>query len=189
MQFVTISALSKSFSNGKKCKIILKDIDISINRREFVVLLGANGCGKTTLLNIIAGLIEPDRGEVLIAGKQPLEEKMGYVFQNYRDSLLPWKTNLENIAFPLELDNICKSVRMMRAKKLAKHLDLGIPLSNFPYQSSGGEQQLVAISREVIFSPNIFNKLCTSYSITKLEAWELLFILRDLNFIEIIPFH
>lgn len=149
MQFVSVFSVCKSFGN----KSILKNVNIKINKGEFISLFGPNGCGKTTLLNIIAGVLKPDSGTVLIDGKPVDEQKIGYVFQNYRDSLLPWKTNLENIAFPLELEGV--SNRVSKVRELVKSLNLHIPLSNYPYQSSGGEQQLVALLREVIAKPKI----------------------------------
>jgi len=153
MPLIKVNNLDKSFSKDKR--YVLKDINLEINKGEFIVLFGPNGCGKTTLLNIIAGIIQPDNGTVKIDDKETNKEKIGYVFQNYRDSLLPWKTNLENIAFPLELDNINKKERLNKAKELVNTFDLRIPLSNYPYQSSGGEQQLVALLREVIAKPKI----------------------------------
>ena len=94
-------------------------------------------------------------GQVFIDGKKPRENIIGYVFQNYRESLLPWKTNLENIAFPLELRGICKKERDIKVRNIVKNLKLQIPLDRYPYQSSGGEQQLVAILREIIAEPKV----------------------------------
>ena len=150
---IKINNLDKSFSKEKGD--VLKDINLEINNGEFIVLFGPNGCGKTTLLNTLAGIIPPDKGIVKIGGKRTNEEKIGYIFQDYRDSLLPWKTNLENIAFPLELEGMNKEDRINKAKELVNTFDINIPLSNYPYQSSGGEQQLVALLREVIAKPKI----------------------------------
>lgn len=150
-KYLEIIGVSKSFGNSQ----ILKDINIAVNKGEFVVLFGPNGCGKTTLLNIIAGITLSDCGEVKINGKTRSKENIGYVFQNYRDSLLPWKKNIENITFPLELKNVPRKKRLLKAKRLVKELGLNMPLHNFPYQSSGGEQQLIAILREVIASPRL----------------------------------
>ncbi len=155
MQSISLSGVCKSFTNGGAGKKVLRNIDFKIKEGEFIVLFGHNGCGKTTLLNIIAGIVKADEGIVEIWDKRPGEDKIGYVFQNYRDSLLPWKTNLENIAFPLELEGVDKKKRLAKAKKLVKTLDIDLPLSNYPYQSSGGEQQLVALLREVIAKPKI----------------------------------
>jgi len=151
MTLIKISNIFKSFSK----KIVLKNINLELNKGEFSILFGPNGCGKTTLLNIVAGILKADQGKITIGDKPPNEEKIGYVFQNYRDSLLPWKTNLENIAFPLELEGVDKKERLAKAKELTNTFDLQIPLDNYPYQSSGGEQQLVSLLREVIAKPKV----------------------------------
>ena len=158
MAFISISGVSKSFannSNNNQRQYVLKNVHLSICHKEFVILFGRNGSGKTTLLNIIAGILQPDNGEVRINGKHSAEEKVGFVFQNYRDSLLPWKTNAENIAFPLELEGMKKKERVQKVKALLNKLDITLPLARFPYQCSGGEQQLVAILRELITSPKL----------------------------------
>ena len=152
MSFIKVSDVSKTFTPNKQ---VLKNINIKVEQGEFVCIFGPNGCGKTTLLNIIAGVVEPTLGCVAIDNRPPKDVVVGYVFQNYRDSLLPWKTNLDNIAFPLELRGISKQKRRDKAHALVKSLGLAIPLDNFPYQSSGGEQQLVALLREVLSEPQV----------------------------------
>ena len=152
MPYIQISNIRKKFF---KNKIVLEAINFEIRQGEFVCIFGPNGCGKTTLLNIISGAIKPSQGKIFINNKLPRQNIIGYVFQNYRDSLLPWKTNLENIVFPLELKGISKQKRFAKAKELVDLFNLQIPLNNYPYQSSGGEQQLVAILREIIAEPKI----------------------------------
>ncbi len=151
MSLLAVSKVWKSFPK----KPVLRNIDIEIKKGEFATLFGPNGCGKTTLLNLIAGILEPDKGDIAIDNKLPQEQVVGYVFQNYRDSLLPWRTNLENIAFPLELQGVAQEERARKVKKLVRSLELKIPLHNYPYQSSGGEQQLVAFLREIITQPKL----------------------------------
>lgn len=152
MSQVRVVNVEKSFSPGVT---VLQGINLEINPGEFVCLFGPNGCGKTTLLNIIAGVISPDLGYVTIDNRPPRQTIVGYVFQNYRDSLLPWRTNLENIALPLEIRGVPKAERIDRVRSLVQELDLTLPLLSYPYQSSGGEQQLVAVLREVIAKPKI----------------------------------
>ncbi|MFH1722005.1 MAG: ABC transporter ATP-binding protein [Candidatus Altiarchaeota archaeon] len=152
MAFIAVKNVSKAFGSKRE---VLKNIDLKVERGEFVTIFGPNGCGKTTLLNIIAGILKPDGGEVAIDGKDPSEVKIGFVFQNYRDSLLPWKSNLDNIAFPLELEGVEEWERRERANELVETFNLEVPLSHYPYESSGGEQQLVALLREVICEPTV----------------------------------
>lgn len=155
MAVISLYNVSKSYSTNIGWKEILKNVTFEIRDGEFVTLFGPNGCGKTTLLNIIAGVTQQDHGKVTINGKFPNKDIIGYVFQNYRDSLLPWKTNIENIAFPLEIKHVPKEKRLALAEELVRSFELTLPLYKYPYQCSGGEQQLVAILREVIAHPNI----------------------------------
>lgn len=172
MAYIEIKNVWKNFQNN----IILKEINLEIEKGDFICIFGPNGCGKTTLLNMIAGIIKPDTGHISIEGKESKKNIIGYVFQNYRESLLPWKTNLENIAFPLEIKGISKKERESKVLDIVKNLNLRIPLDNYPYQSSGGEQQLVALLREIIAEPKVilmdepFSSLhCKSRDYLKIE--------------------
>ncbi len=150
---------------------MLSDISFSILPDEFVVLFGPNGSGKTTLLNIVAGLDQDYRGTVTINGKQPAEANVGYVFQNYNEALLPWKTVLENICLPL----ITSGVEQERAEKLAlatlKRVSLANFAQSFIYTLSGGQRQLVSMCRAFVRNPDVllFDEPCSAldYSTTK----------------------
>jgi NitT/TauT family transport system ATP-binding protein len=85
---ITVRRLSKTFGGAA----VYDRFDIDIARGEFVSIFGPNGCGKSTLINLIAGLIVPDGGEILFGGKKLAATKIGYVFQNYREALFPWLT-------------------------------------------------------------------------------------------------
>ena len=159
MSFVEVKNLSKSYidSNAKPNQIIqvLNNINLEIEKGELITFFGPNGCGKTTLLNIIAGLIDFDSGNVKIEGKNPKEAQIGYVFQNFSDSLFPWCTNIENIALPFELRNTPKAERHLKVRAFLEELNINLPLNNYPYQLSAGQQQLVAILRALISNPEI----------------------------------
>lgn len=159
MSFVIIKNLFKSYidRNTKESQKfhVLNDISLEIEKGEFITIFGPNGCGKTTLLNIVAGLINADSGYVEIDGKKPNEAQIGYVFQNFSDSLLPWRSNIDNIAFPLELKNNSKSKRYSIIHNFLKEIDINIPLNSYPYQLSSGQQQLVSILRALITNPKI----------------------------------
>jgi NitT/TauT family transport system ATP-binding protein len=134
---------------------VLQNINLSVEEGEFVALFGPNGCGKSTLLHIIAGILEPDSGTVSIGGKHARDAKIGFVLQNYRDSLFPWLTGLDNISFPLELQHIPKPERHRRARTTLERFGLNLPFQEYPYQMSGGQQQMVAITRALIDRPDI----------------------------------
>ncbi|MFX5812860.1 ATP-binding cassette domain-containing protein, partial [Acinetobacter baumannii] len=95
-----------------------KDIHFDIPDGQFVCLLGPSGCGKSTLINMIAGLIPIDAGEILFDGKSLAQTKIGYVFQNYRDAMVPWLRTIDNIAYPLKLEGKSKAEIKHRVDEL-----------------------------------------------------------------------
>jgi len=120
-----------------------------------ISVFGPNGCGKSTLINMIAGLIPLDAGQVLFDGMLLSEIKFGYVFQNYREALFPWLRAFDNIAYPLKMKGIAKAERGARVEKLVARLGVRLDLNRYPYQMSGGQQQLVSIMRALIVEPEI----------------------------------
>lgn len=160
MANVSIENLSKSFvryEREKEEKVdVIKDLSINIKEGQFITFFGPNGCGKTTLLGIIAGLINPSSGIVKINERLPTESKIGYVFQHYQETLFPWRRNIDNIAFPLELEKIPKNERYSRTRALLKELEITtIEEGGYPYQLSGGQQRLLTIARALITTPEI----------------------------------
>lgn len=133
----------------------LAGITLSIESCEFVTVFGPNGCGKSTLLLCVAGVEEPSQGTILVNGRPPHEALTGFVFQNYREALLPWRSCLSNIAFPLEIAGWDRTKRRKKARELVATLDLNIDLDSYPYQQSGGQQQLVAIARALVSDPDV----------------------------------
>lgn len=134
---------------------VLESVTMTVHEGEFTTLFGPNGCGKSTLLHIVAGILKADSGSVTIGGKLPEQAKIGFVLQNYRDSLFPWRTACENIAFPLELRGIPKARRRAQVHEAVERFGLNIPLDHYPYQLSGGQQQLTAITRALIEKPDV----------------------------------
>jgi NitT/TauT family transport system ATP-binding protein len=148
---VTIRGLSKRF--GKT--VIYDNFDLDIPRGELISVFGPNGCGKSTLINMIAGLIPVDAGEILFDGMRLHEIKFGYVFQNYREALFPWMRAFDNIAYPLKMMNVLPAERHSRTERLVAHLGIKLDLNLYPYQMSGGQQQLVSIMRALVVEPEI----------------------------------
>lgn len=135
---IQIKNLSKSYGKLK----VLDGIDLEISEGEFVVLFGPNGCGKTTLLNILAGL-EDYKGSIV----KNRELKCSFVFQNYYDSLFPWRNVYDNIMLTTSDHG--------KSEELIQQLNLGNFLYNFPYELSGGMQQKVAIARAFSVKPDL----------------------------------
>lgn len=153
--YLRVDSLSKSYTNTREKKQVLDRISFSAEKGSFVVIFGPNGSGKTTLFNILAGLLEQDKGLAQIDGKPLKDAKISFLFQNFADSLFPWKNCLDNIAFPLELEGVDKQKRRAEARKLVDKLGISIPLNNYPYQCSGGQKQLTALARSLIRNPNL----------------------------------
>jgi NitT/TauT family transport system ATP-binding protein len=148
---VTIRGLSKRFSDAT----IYDNFDFDVPRGKLMSVFGPNGCGKSTLINMIAGLFPADAGEILFDG-QPLSQiKFGYVFQNYREAMFPWLRAFDNIAYPLKVMGVPKAERITRVEKIVANLNVKIDLNLYPYQMSGGQQQLVSIMRALIVEPEI----------------------------------
>lgn len=155
---VIIRGLYKSFLKDIKrlqYLSVIEDVSIDIKSGEFVTFFGPNGCGKTTFLNILSGLLPQDKGEILIQGKNPGITKIGYIFQNFPETLFPWRKNIDNIAFPLELKGVSKAERYRKVIELEKNLGMEIDNNSYPYKLSGGQQQLVAIARALIEQPYV----------------------------------
>ena len=136
----------------------LKSIDLTISDQEFMVLLGASGCGKTTLLRIIAGLETASQGEVWINDRRidqlaPKDRGIAMVFQNY--ALFPHMTVNENLAFPLEVRGQSKSERETNVKKALDMVQMSAFGNRRPAQLSGGQQQRIALARSLVFEPDL----------------------------------
>jgi NitT/TauT family transport system ATP-binding protein len=148
---VTIRGLCKRFDKA----VIYDNFDLDIPRGELISVFGPNGCGKSTLINMIAGLIPVDKGEILFDGMLLNEIKFGYVFQNYREALFPWLRAFDNVAYPLKMMQVSPAERRARTEKLVAHLGIKLDLNLYPYQMSGGQQQLVSIMRALVVEPEI----------------------------------
>lgn len=134
---------------------VLGDVSFDVREGEVVSLIGESGCGKTTLLRIIQGLIRLDRGSILVDGvpvTKPGRDR-GFVFQHA--SLLPWRNALHNVEFGLELQGVPKAERADRARKLLDLVGLANAADQYPHQLSGGMQQRIGLARALAIDPAI----------------------------------
>jgi ABC-type nitrate/sulfonate/bicarbonate transport system ATPase subunit len=156
MAMIDIRRVEKRFSarDGTETTV-LHDIDLSIAPNEFVCIVGRSGCGKTTLLNILAGLDKASGGEVRIAGErvEGPGQGQGVVFQQH--ALFPWLTALENVAFGARSLPIGKPAKIERARELLQLVGLEASAGQYPREMSGGMQQRVAIARALALDPEI----------------------------------
>ena len=148
---ITIRGLSKRF----KEMTVYDNFDLDIPRGKIISVFGPNGCGKSTLINLISGLIPKDGGEILFDGFKVEDVKIGYVFQNYREALFPWLRARDNIEYPLTFMKMSRSERRDRVEKLVQRLGVRIDLNRYPYEMSGGQQQLVSIMRALVIEPEV----------------------------------
>ena len=148
---VTIRGLTKHFPDA----VLYDRFDLDIPRGKLISIFGPNGCGKSTLINMITGLIPTDAGEILFNGKPLRDIKFGYVFQNYREALFPWLRAIDNIQYPLKLMKLPKAERRMRTERMIASLGVKVDLNRYPYELSGGQQQLVSILRALVVEPQI----------------------------------
>lgn len=150
-----LNKINKSFINDGRVDKVLEDIDLNINKGEFVTLLGPSGCGKTTLLTIIAGFQNADSGEITIDNKPVVKAgpDRGFVFQNY--ALFPWMTIKENIMFPMKQIKMPKNNRDKKLTELLELVNLGDKGGLYPHQMSGGMKQRTAVIRALATEPEV----------------------------------
>ncbi|HEV7335278.1 MULTISPECIES: ABC transporter ATP-binding protein [Bosea] len=130
-------------------------VSLSIERGEFVSIIGPSGCGKSTLFNILGGLVSGYDGTVSVAGETVSgpHPAIGMVFQE--ESTFPWRTVIDNVAFPLEVKGVAKAQRYATARKFIDMVGLAGFEQRYPAELSGGMRQRVAIARTLVFEPKI----------------------------------
>ena len=161
---IELKNASKSYQQGAREVHALRNVSLSIQKGEFLSVMGASGSGKSTLLNLIGGLDQPSGGEIFIDGR-PLHgisddeltlirrRRVGFIFQFF--NLLPILTAAENVSLPLLLEGAPFSEVKPKAVKLLEQVGLGDRIEHRPEQLSGGEMQRVAISRALITDPAV----------------------------------
>ncbi|WP_055045748.1 ABC transporter ATP-binding protein [Devosia sp. A16] len=155
MAFLDISSVSKSFGSVS----ILSDVDLKIDKGEFVVFVGPSGCGKSTLLRMISGLEEISAGTISIEGEvmndvEPADRGAAMVFQSY--ALYPHMTTFQNVSFGLRMAHKARDFIAARVSEAAAILQLDKLLERKPGQLSGGQKQRVAIGRAIVREPRVF---------------------------------
>jgi NitT/TauT family transport system ATP-binding protein len=154
---IEVRGLTHVYASGPQRLTALEDVDLEVDRGAFISVVGPSGGGKTTLLKVIGGLLEPTRGSVVVEGISPevaqRRKAIGFVFQD--PSLLPWRTVLQNIALPLQLNaggeagDVDEPERLMEAVGLARFRDY------HPHRLSGGMRQRVALARALVLDPAV----------------------------------
>jgi NitT/TauT family transport system ATP-binding protein len=156
MTAVEIKGVSKVFNEGRPDSVVaLSDVDLTVQRGQFISLIGPSGCGKSTLLRLIADLVAPTSGTVTVAGKTArrarLDQEYGIAFQ--QAGLFEWRTVRRNVELPLELRKTGRAERRARAEEMLDLVGLLEFAGHYPAQLSGGMQQRVAIARALAVHP------------------------------------
>jgi nitrate/nitrite transport system ATP-binding protein len=157
MPFLTLHGVCKSFESPRGRRAVLDRLDLEVQEGEFICIVGASGCGKTTLVSLVAGLIEPDAGWLRLAGTPisgPSPER-GIVFQNY--SLLAWMTAFENVHLAVDAvsPQLSRQEKRQRTEELLRLVNLGQAMHKRPRELSGGMRQRVAVARGLAMNPRL----------------------------------
>jgi NitT/TauT family transport system ATP-binding protein len=181
---IALRNLSKSFQLAGRAIEAVRDVSFSVRRGEFVALLGPSGSGKSTILNMIATLVKPSNGQILIDGRPVIAGKatpdVGYVFQ--RDTLFPWRTVADNIGYGLQLAGASDIERRERVAACVAQAGLRGFEQAYPSALSGGMRQRAALMRTLVVEPQIllmdepFGALDTH---TKIDMHEVLLRIWD----------
>jgi putative ABC transport system ATP-binding protein len=161
---VSCRGITKQFGDGEAKVMALRGIDLEVFPGQMTLLVGESGCGKTTLISVIAGLLDATQGELTVLEKNLRKLRgaalvhfrggnIGFVFQQY--NLLPALTAAENAAVPLIIAGMARREAVARASKILETVGLGNKLQSLPSQLSGGQQQRVAIARALVHEPKL----------------------------------
>jgi len=187
---IRVSHLSKIYQSGDIKTTALSDISFTINKGEFVAIMGPSGSGKSTLMHILGALDLPTSGEYILDGQKVSSlsddaladirnKKIGFIFQAY--NLLPRATTMKNVMLPLMYAGVPKDERVVRAKKYLEMVGLGHRLEHTSNQLSGGQQQRVAIARGLAMNPSILLADEPTGNIASAQAEEIMEIFQSIN--------
>ena len=161
---IALRGVSKSYRKGGEVIDAIADVTLELPEKGMIAIVGPSGSGKSTLLHLIGAMDRPTRGEVVVAGQglnglsqgeltRFRRRTVGFVFQTF--NLIPNLTALENVALPMEFNDVAKSERTRRANALLERFQLGHRLKHRPSELSGGEMQRVAIARAIANEPQL----------------------------------
>jgi putative ABC transport system ATP-binding protein len=190
MNLIEMKELGKSYESGKGCVPALVDVDLTIERGEFVSVMGPSGSGKSTLLTILGGLNHPSHGDVVVDDisiyKLPLEkladfrrEYLGFIFQSFQ--LIPYLTVIENVMLPLSITGRPNQEQNRMAEEILERVGLKGKAGRLPDQLSGGEQERVAIARALVNSPPILLADEPTGNLDSKNGKEIMDLFQDLN--------
>jgi NitT/TauT family transport system ATP-binding protein len=156
MHQIELRNITLEYETAENSVTALRDVSFSVEAAEFLCVVGQSGCGKTTMLNVVAGFLKPTQGEVLIGGKTVTGKGLdrGIVFQDFAQ-LFPWRTAQRNVEFGLEMKGLYKEERAEIALRFLRLVNLENFARCYPHELSGGMQQRVAIARALAYNPAV----------------------------------
>ena len=190
MALIKISNLKKQYTSGDDTVEALRGVDITIEKGEFITIMGQSGSGKSTLLSVLGGMNHPSTGEVEMAGvnlyQLPGEkladfraQNLGFVFQSFH--LISYLTAIENVMLPLAIVKTGTAAKKSAARQALEQVGLGAKLDRLPNQLSGGEQERVAIARAIVNNPHILLADEPTGNLDSKTSDEVMALFRTLN--------
>lgn len=187
---IRLEGITKRYKMGKNVVIALNDVNLSVEKGEFVAILGPSGSGKSTMMNIIGCIDVPDEGRYFLDQMdidskdeddlaEVRNEKIGFVFQKF--NLLPKYTAIHNVAFPLLLRGIGREEAYEAAQDILEKVGLGERLDHKPSELSGGQQQRVAIARAMVTKPSILLADEPTGALDSKSGQEIISLFKELN--------
>ncbi len=187
---IQVRSVTKTFAGAGESVTPLKDLDLEIQRGEFVALMGPSGSGKTTLLHLLAGIDTPTSGGIVVAGTDVARlgaralakwrnQHVGFVFQQY--NLVPVLTARENVELPLLLTRLSQAERARKVQVALEAVDLSDRASHLPRQLSGGQQQRVAVARAIVAGPELILADEPTGNLDEKAAYGILNLLKELH--------
>jgi NitT/TauT family transport system ATP-binding protein len=156
MDHIEIRRVNYEYTANERAVTALRDVSFGVAESEFICVVGRSGCGKTTLLNILAGFLVPTKGDVLIGGRAVSGRGLdrGVVFQDFAQ-LFPWRTAQRNVEFGLEMKGVPRDERARTAQRFLSLVNLDSFAGAYPHELSGGMQQRAAIARALAYNPSV----------------------------------
>ena len=156
MDHIEIKRVNYEYTANERAVTALRDVSFGVAESEFICVVGRSGCGKTTLLNILAGFLAPTKGDVLIGGRAVRGRGLdrGVVFQDFAQ-LFPWRTAQRNVEFGLEMKGVPRDERAKIAQRFLGLVNLDSFAGAYPHELSGGMQQRAAIARALAYNPSV----------------------------------
>src|SRR6058998_2308802 len=156
MHQIELRNISLEYESADSPVTALQDVSFSVEPAEFLCVVGQSGCGKTTMLNVVAGFLKPTKGEILIGGKAVTGKGLdrGIVFQDFAQ-LFPWRTAQRNVEFGLEMKGVPRAERAETARGFLRLVGLEAFAAAYPHELSGGMQQRAAIARALAYNPSV----------------------------------